>query len=73
MFRDRNVLIVCSVMPYCPVVIRRRFGGTYCFHLQDYFHSLLLDHENEDSKFFRNVGELLPDYTAPYPRRCSSC
>jgi hypothetical protein len=29
---------------------------------------LLFDPEDGDSMFFRNVGKLMPDYTASYPR-----
>jgi hypothetical protein len=80
-----NSTIFWDVAPCSPLECHRRFGRTYCLHLQGrslsqartrrkprqrhlplihgYLIGLLLDPEDEDSTFLRNVGGLLLDYT----------
>jgi len=48
------------VTPCTAVVGYRRFGGSYCLHLED---------ENGGTMTLRNVGILPRQYTAPQPRR----
>jgi hypothetical protein len=72
-----------DVTPCIPVGVHRRFGGTYCLHIQGrryakqasklillavgYLLRLFFD-----PTYLRNVGEFLPDYTTSHLRRRSS-
>jgi hypothetical protein len=62
-----------DVTTYSPVEVYRRFGRTYCFHIQtrkviQENGSKQASAEHGSSTFLRNVGEGLPDYTAVHPR-----
>jgi hypothetical protein len=69
-----------GIIPYSPLKVSRRFGGTYRLHLQGesllatfshagFLLDLFFDPKDGDDMFLRNVGWLLTDYTALYPRR----
>jgi hypothetical protein len=67
--------IFWDVKPCGDVNCRRRFGGTYCliFKVEEetsFLLGLLFDVENRGSTFFRNVGELIPDFSASRHTKC---
>jgi hypothetical protein len=62
-----KMTVVWDVVPCSLVEVEQRFRGARCLHHQG-------DDDPNDggSKHLRNVGKLLPDYTAQHPRRQSS-
>jgi hypothetical protein len=66
--------IFWDITPCSLLRVNRRFGGTYCLHLQGRRISWARSqHESRwqdgGDMFFRNVGWLSMDYTELYPRR----
>jgi hypothetical protein len=71
-----RVSVFWDITPCSPFKVNRSFGGTCRFHLQDqtishhadFLLGMLLDPEDGDDTFLRNVGGLLMHYTALHPR-----
>jgi hypothetical protein len=63
-----NIFIVWNVTPYSLLHVQWGFGGIHCLRLKGRLPSLIHP-EDGSNMVFRNVSELLPDYTASYSRR----